>query len=247
MTALQQIAVVVPARNEQTLLPGCLEALAVAARKSPVLVRTIVVLDRCTDASADVCSRHRVEVLEVAFGNVGQARHAGITRAIQSGIPVSSLWIANTDADSQVTPDWVVEQVRQAEEGADVVLGIVDIGLDVQVPMSILKAHKAVYSGRILPQGHHGHVHGANLGIRASTYLESGGFPPLSNHEDRHLMLRVRALGSPLVVPTTNLRVKTSGRSEGRCHRGFAHSIASLAVGLRQNVIDAAQRPPASA
>lgn len=226
MTRLRHVAVVVPARDEEALLPGCLEALAVAVRNSPIPVRTIVVLDSCTDASPEICRLHGVEAIEVAFANVGRARHAGVTRAVQTGVPASSLWVANTDADSRVTPDWVTEQVRLADEGADAILGLADIGADPQ--LSVLRAHQAAYRRRILPNGCHRHVHGANLGIRASTYLEAGGFPPLTDHEDRQLILRVRAMRSPVVVTTTGVRVETSGRTVGRCEEGFAHTIAGL-------------------
>lgn len=224
MTRLRQVAIVVPARDEQTLLPGCLEALAVATRNAPVPTRTIVVLDSCTDHSYDICRRHRVETIGVAFENVGQARHAGIIRALQRGIPPSALWIANTDADSRVPPDWVAEQVRLADEGADAVLGLVDITHDVPAPLS--RAHAAGYRRRVHANGFHEHVHGANLGIRANIYLEAGGFPPLTDHEDRELVLRLRAMHDPVLITSTTVRVQTSGRTEGRCHDGFARAIA---------------------
>lgn len=226
---IREVAIVVPARDEQTLLPRCLEALAAAAGNSPVPTRTIVVLDSCTDASAVVCRDHRVETIEVAFANVGRARRAGVAHALQGGPPASSLWIANTDADSQVPLDWIAEQVRLANEGADTVVGLVDVTPDVEGP--ILRAHQSAYSRQIRPNGSHGHVHGANLGIRASTYLDVGGFPPLSDHEDRELVRRMRAMRSVLTVTTATLRVKTSGRTEGRCHDGFARSMARHAAG----------------
>jgi glycosyltransferase involved in cell wall biosynthesis len=226
MTRIRQVVIVVPARDEQTLLPACLDALAVAAGNAPVPVRTIVVLDSCSDGSADVCRRHRVETIEVAFANVGRARHAGVITAVQGGAPTSTLWIANTDADSRVPPDWVAEQVRLADEGADAVLGLVDVDLDVP---AVLRAHQAAYLRRVHSNGSHDHVHGASLGIRASTYVDAGGFPPLTDHEDRQLVLRLRAMRSPVVITSTALRVRTSGRTEGRCDEGFARSIASLA------------------
>lgn len=226
MTPIRQVVIVVPACDEEELLEPCLDSLAVASRNSPVPVRTIIVLDSCSDASADICDQRQIETVEVAYANVGRARHAGITRAVESQMPASSVWVANTDADSRVPPNWVTEQVRLGEEGADVVLGLADA--QGELAPSLLKAHQAAYERWIRPTGSHGHIHGANLGIRASTYLEAGGFPPLTDHEDRQLVRRVRAMGSALVVSTTTLRVETSGRSEGRCADGFARSIASL-------------------
>jgi glycosyltransferase involved in cell wall biosynthesis len=225
MTRIRQVAIVVPARDEEALLPGCLDALAVAAGSGAVPVRTIVVLDCCTDGSADVCRRKRVETVDVGYASVGQARHAGVMMAVQGGAPTSTLWIANTDADSRVPPDWVAEQVRLADEGADAVLGLVDVDHDLH---AVRSAHEAAYSRRVHSSGSHEHVHGANLGIRASTYLDVGGFPPLTNHEDRELVLRLRAKRSPVVITSATLRVRTSGRTEARCDDGFARSIARL-------------------
>lgn len=224
MTRIRQVAIVVPARDEQALLPACLEALAIAAANAPVPTRTLVVLDSCSDGSADICRRYRVETVHVAFANVGRARHAGITVAMHQGPATSALWLANTDADSVVPPDWVAEQVRLADGGADAVLGLVDI--DLGLP-AVLRAHEAAYSRRVRSNGSHDHVHGANLGIRASTYLEAGGFPYLADHEDRQLVRRLRAGRAPLITSTA-LRVRTSGRTDGRCHDGFARSIATL-------------------
>ncbi len=227
MKPLRRIAVVIPARDEQDLLDSCLQALAVAIGNSPLPTRAIVVLDSCGDASASICKGHQVETIEVDFANVGRARHAGIS-ALQSQAPAEALWIANTDADSQVPPGWLAEQVRLADEGADAVLGLVEVTYESGSPLPW--AHHAEYRRRIRANGSHGHIHGANLGIRASIYLDAGGFPPLSDHEDRELVRRVRALASSRVVTTTSLRVKTSGRQDGRCQDGFARSIAAAAA-----------------
>lgn len=217
---------VVPARDEEALLPGCLDALAAAVQNSPLPTRTIVVLDRCTDRSLEICRSRGVDAVEVDYANVGRARHAGATDAILHGPPAVELWLANTDADSRVPPDWVSEQVRLANQGADAVLGLVEIDNDLHQPT--LSAHQAAYRRRLGPDGSHGHVHGANLGIRASTYQRAGGFRPLTDHEDRQLLRRVHALHSTLVVTTTALRVKTSGRTRGRCDAGFARDLARL-------------------
>jgi glycosyltransferase involved in cell wall biosynthesis len=226
MTRLAQVAIVVPARDEQTLLPGCLDALAVAVESSPLPTRTIVVLDRCTDRSGEICRRRGIDTIEVGHANVGRTRHAGVTQALHEGPSAPKLWIANTDADSRVPPDWIAEQVRLADEGADAVLGLVEIHSDVDLPA--LRVHQVDYGRRLRADGSHSHVHGANLGIRASTYQRAGGFPPLTDHEDRQLVSRVHALHSPVVVTTTTLRVKTSSRTLGRCDAGFARDIARL-------------------
>lgn len=228
MTRIEEVAVVVPARDEEELLPGCLEALAVAVTRSPVPVRTIVVLDDCRDGSAAVCARYDVETLTVGYGNVGRVRAAGIRRAVRSEARPEARWIANTDADSRVAPDWIEEQVRLADEGADAVLGVANVSFG--SPVDVLRAHQRGYRQGLRQDGSHAHVHGANFGIRASTYLDAGGFLPLPDHEDRQLLLRLRAMRYPVVVATTTLVVDTSGRAAGRCTEGVARTMARLAA-----------------
>ena len=43
--------------------------------------------------------------------------------------------------------------------------------------------------------GPHSHVHGANLGFRASAYLTAGGFPPVPTAEDHALVAALTAGG----------------------------------------------------
>nr|WP_241769915.1 glycosyltransferase [Cellulosimicrobium sp. MM] len=76
--AVERVVVVVPARDEEELLPGCLAALgrataAVARDRPGVRVAVVVVLDGCTDGSARVARAAGVRVVEVAHGNVGRA------------------------------------------------------------------------------------------------------------------------------------------------------------------------------
>ena len=227
VTSIAEFVVVVPARNEEGTIGRCLEALVVAGRASPVPVRVLVVLDGCRDGTVDVCARYPIEALRVDYENVGRARSAGVAQAMRAiRSPAGAVWIANTDADSRVAPDWVVEQLRLADDGADVVLGLADV--DTDIPSSARSAYRADYRRRIRPDGSHRHVHGANLGIRASTYVAAGGFPPLANHEDRQLLLRVRAMGNATVISSTEVVVTTSGRPEGRCQEGVAHRLAGL-------------------
>jgi glycosyltransferase involved in cell wall biosynthesis len=202
MDALTAAAVVIPARDEGDLLPRCLGAVREAARRATVPVRTIVVLDRCSDGSADACRRLGVELVETAAGNVGAARAAGVRRALAGRPDTRTLWLAHTDADSRVGPDWLVQQIGWADGGADAVLGVVHLDGPARVRHAV---HQRSYRGRIRPDGWHDHVHGANLGIRASTYLATGGFRPLAVHEDRDLVERLERDPGVRVVRSSRL------------------------------------------
>lgn len=230
--SIRRVAVVIPARNEQELLPACLESVLVAGAQVGIPVRVIVVLDSCTDDTPGVCRRLRVEKVPVDAGNVGRARAIGVSRALAGETDVRRIWVANTDADSRVTPDWIAAQLSLADEGADAVLGVV--GLD-GGSAQVRRIHECRYAARLGHDGTHGHVHGANLGVRGSAYLTCGGFPQLAEHEDRQLVLGLERSGA-LVVRSGQITVLTSARTENRCRGGgFAADLGNLGASNPQS------------
>jgi hypothetical protein len=74
----------------------------------------------------------------------------------------------------------------------------------------------------------HPHVHGANLGFRASAYLRAGGFPALPTAEDQALV-EALAAGGCRVLRTRALPVVTSARRDSRAPDGFGHYLRKLA------------------
>lgn len=225
---IRAVGVVVPARDEEELLPGCLDALAVAvarARRHGVSCDALVVLDGCVDGSeAAVRARPWARSLAVAGGSVGRARAAGLADVVDRHrhLPRRRLWLSTTDADSRVPPDWLVRQVALAERGADVVLGTVEVDDWADHPPHVERRWRAGYE----PRDGHGHVHGANVGLRADAYLEVGGFATLDRDEDVAL---VAALAHRPVVRTGAIPVLTSSRRAGRATGGFADHLADLA------------------
>lgn len=230
---VDHVVVAVPVRDEELLLGRCLDSVAAAVAAlgaaRPGLATTVVLaLDRCVDHSAEVAARPGVVLVEADLGSVGRARAAAVARGLMvaaaSGAPAAATWVANTDADCAVPTDWLVQQVDLAEAGADLVVGTV-VPDHVADPR-VLRAWRARHE---LREGHR-HVHGANLGVRASAYLEVGGFAPLPVHEDVTLVEAVRGSGRPWVA-TDRGRVRTSARATSRVDGGFASFLADLAVG----------------
>ena len=91
-----QIVVVVPARDQEEHLSRCLAGLDAArhrlggCRVDPPVVRTVVVLDRCTDGTEPIAaSSPGVEVLTCDARRVGAARAAGITAMLQGTDPAA--------------------------------------------------------------------------------------------------------------------------------------------------------------
>lgn len=225
MTPIRAIGIVVPAHDEQRLLPACLASLRVAARHPAlrdVAVHLVPVLDGCSDDSGEVAPG----ALEVQARNVGVARAAGFAAVLarEAGRPAEQLWLATTDADSTVPAHWLAEQLRLAARGAEVVAGTVRVQDWSEQPAAVRARFDRTYG---TPQLGHLHVHGANLGMSALAYLDAGGVPPLALAEDQALVdaLKVRARR---LVATGRIPVATSGRRESRTVGGFADYLRQL-------------------
>lgn len=217
------VCVVVPAHEEESLLPEALRALDVARIVAPIDVEVIVVADGCTDRTAEVGREHGAEVIEVDRANVGAARAAGFDRALaRHRGHLSEVWLATTDADSRVPAGWFGAHLAAATSGADAYLGTV--ALTEQDRREAAEWADA-YDRRARQGATHGHVHGANLGFSALAYHLVGGFRPLMMGEDADLVGRLSAIGGTLSW-SLDLPVTTSARRTGRAPGGVAADIA---------------------
>ncbi|MCD2197628.1 glycosyltransferase family 2 protein [Actinomycetospora endophytica] len=222
---LPVLGVVIPAHDEAELLGDCLEAVARAARwvSGRAVVRTLAVLDACADTTAEVASAHGVETLSVDVRCVGRARDAGCRELLDQRGPRPG-WVATTDADSRVPPDWLLAQLEAWQRGADARVGAVyvddwgDQGSGAQLWF------RDVYDRAGDP---HPHVHGANLGVSAEAYRRCGGFRGLPTGEDVALVDALGA-GGFTVQRTRRSPVLTSARRVGRAADGFAGRLAEL-------------------
>lgn len=221
------IAVIVPAHNEAELISRCLRSVVAATAelrhtcRNPPGIRPIVVLDDCTDATADVVAGFAgVRALTVNARRVGIARRVGAEFALRDASAAPE-WLACTDADSVVPVHWLTAMVGFAQWGADLVLGTVRP--DATVSETRLRRWRHRYRDI---EGHP-HVHGANLGIGARAYRMVGGWPDVRRGEDEILARRVTRAGLA-VVRTSTITVETSGRLRGRAPDGFAAYLAAL-------------------
>ncbi len=87
---------------------------------------------------------------------------------------------------------------------------------------------------RVRDPGMHGHVHGANLGVRADAYWRVGGFRPLHVGEDVDLVGRLVDAGTPLAWDAHNA-VLSSDRSDCRARGGFGDYVAVARRGPRRH------------
>ncbi|HTR09179.1 MAG TPA: glycosyltransferase [Paraburkholderia sp.] len=216
------IGVVIPAHNEELLLASCLVA-AVQAARHPALgretVRVLVVLDACTDGSAAIAQRAGVDTLTIDACNVGVARATGARHMINEG----SRWLAFSDADSRVAPDWLAAQLAL---GVDAVCGPVMVDDWSHHPARTREAWQRRYRDA---DGHR-HVHGANLGVSAQAYRRAGGFAPLACGEDVALVEMLGATGA-VIAWSAAPRVFTSARLDARVRGGFGDTLSAWARG----------------
>jgi glycosyltransferase involved in cell wall biosynthesis len=226
------VAVVIPAHNEEVLLPAALDAVAVASRHpdiAPLRVVTVVVADSCQDRTAEVARRAGAVVVRTHCRNPGRARALGADRALRELASLAaSTWIAVTDADSVVPSDWLAHHSARAREGWQAVVGTV--ALPPTAAASLVASHTIHYEATRPPDGsawHHPHIHGANLGLTADAYRAVGGFPHLDVGEDRALVRALEASGHR-VLRTPDCPVLTSARLRARVRGGFADHLAAL-------------------
>jgi glycosyltransferase involved in cell wall biosynthesis len=221
------VGVVVPAHNEQDLLPACLASLRRAARAlHGTQAHLVVVADACRDRTVQVARRGGAAVVTIGARSVGAARAAGVREVLRHAghLDPADVWLATTDADTLVPACWLREHARYGNQGWDAVAGTVRVADWSGYGPGVRSLFRARYGAGTGP---HTHVHGANLGFRAAAYLRAGGFPDLPTAEDRALVAALTASGGRL-RRTRGLTVVTSARREARAPHGFSDYLAKL-------------------
>ncbi len=230
-TVPRAVAVVIPAHDEEELIGACLDAVRLAAAAVSDRVEHVsvhVAADACSDQTSRIALAAGAEVVFPEQRGVGAARAAGVTSALaaHAHVPPRSIWIAHTDADSVVPAHWLVHQLELASAGADVVVGTV------RPDFRDLSAEQtSAWWATHVPGTANGHVHGANLGTRASTLVGAGGFEHVLEHEDVLLVAEARARGARLVA-SDDAWVRTSGRPVGRTAGGYAGYLREQLIPL---------------
>jgi glucosyl-3-phosphoglycerate synthase len=246
--------VVIPARDEEDRIGGCLEALA-AQTVGVDAFEVVLVADACRDRTAELAATVAARLglwLTVIRGpgaGAGAARRLGMDaaagRLLRAGRPGGL--IACTDADSRVRPDWLARQLAHLEAGARVVAGLVELDRadSAGLPAAVLDRRARDAAARLQAirsrdaGAEHHHFAGSSIGIDAETYRAIGGIEPLPALEDAALADRVAAHGIP-IVRAADVRVTTSARQDGRATRGLAVDLA-VSTWLETRRYDAAR------
>jgi glycosyltransferase involved in cell wall biosynthesis len=223
------VGVVIPARNEEGSIVACLDSTfnALDACSEVDASWVVVVADCCNDRTAELARERlygRGTVIDCSAASPGSARQRGAAEVLAHfvGRSLTQVWIANTDADSHVSVDWISQQLRFAGRRFCGVAGVVRVSSIEGQDAAVVRELLADYTTH--EDGTHPHVHGANLGIRADAYVDAGGWSKLAVAEDHCLWLRVRTRGWPTIAAVSSV-VFTSGRLHGRATGGFADSL----------------------
>lgn len=220
----------IPARDEEALLPRCLESVQRSRKNLPPTVTSDVILvdDGSSDATYSIARTFLEDggaVVRSCGRVVGWARALAAQTAIaRFEGPTNRHWFANTDADCVVPDSWLLDHLAVASANIDAVAGIVSVDSFEEHGPGVRARFQASYA--IHSNGTHSHVHGANLGVRCDAYLRAGGWSALNTAEDHDLWNRLRATGSSQ-VSISSLNVVTSGRRVGRAPLGFAGALAA--------------------
>lgn len=191
MNEVARVAVVIPARDEETTIARLLDSLLAQSRRPD----EIVVVDAgSTDGTAGIVSRYAasdetIRLLRTAPSNPGTARNEGVEST-------AAEWIAFTDAGIRVEPEWLERLLATArsEPGIEVVYG----SYEPELRSYFEECAALAYLPAPLPRGG-GMVRGPSLAsslFRRTLWEEVGGFPPHRAAEDLIFMEAAERAGA---------------------------------------------------
>ena len=244
------VAVVIPAKDEQDRIESCLDALGKAALQVPdCRTAIVVVVNNTTDATAATvqgwATRSRADVSVLLVDHHFDAETSGVGHARRLGLDLACAAMRGngvllaTDADTHVTPAWIAANMAELHE-ADVICGKVDAIAAEQAALPVeISRHgsaEAEYVAAALelaalldPRPHdphpaHHNAAGASLGFTRSVLAAVGGMPTLSIGEDRAFVERAEALDYRVRYSDRPV-VRTSCRMVGRTSGGMAGAL----------------------
>ena len=219
-----------PARDEEELLPDCLESLIRAKKQLPTATtcEIVVAVDSLTDGSLEICRNLLTghgKAIVINEGCVGQARAAAAGAALASfNDHLAKCWLANTDAGCVVPEDWLMRQLHHAHNGFHAVAGIISVDDFTEHSPHVQSRFLEIYV--FDPHGSHRHIHGANMGVRADAYRRAGGWANLASSEDHALWSQLESTDAKTCADS-QLVVVTTGRRAARAPSGFAQELAT--------------------
>lgn len=204
-----KISVVIPARNEETTLPTCLEALC---RQSLQDFEIIVVDSASTDCTGEVARSFGVRVIRVEKPGVGLARQAGF-EAARGEI------IASTDADAVPSADWIERLIAPFHDpdviGAFGTIHFTRGGTRARISHALFSAFQGVNLHLGWPL-----FCGPNFAVRKDAFCAVGGFSTSAGYpnegEDTRLGLKLNKIGKTVFLRDLPMVVSPRSFEQGR-------------------------------
>jgi GT2 family glycosyltransferase len=251
-----QSIVAIPAKNEAARLGTCLSALAAQTDPfgrslSPGAFGVLIYANNCSDDSADIARRafsdkpFPIKVVEATLPP--ENAHAGGAR--RRAMDLAADWlkecktpngvILTTDADSQVSTNWIFANLEAIAEGADAVLGHLAFDEDGDsLPAHLRRrgemegAYESLLtkiSARLDPQEanpwpHHSTISGASVAVTRRMYLSVGGLPDIPLGEEKAFVAQLRRHDARIRF-SPDVSIVTSARLSGRAAGGVADTL----------------------
>ena len=226
-----QVSFVVPAYNEERLLPACLAAIRAEIERTGCTAEVIVVNNASTDTTADIAAAAPgVVVVDQPVKGLVQARSAGFQAS-------RGLLIANIDADTLIPEGWLTRVLQAFEQNRRLVCfsGPYDY---YDVPMHIRAFARTFYIVGYATYAFNKHVMGIGAMVQGGNFVlvrdvmeRIGGYSNAFTFygEDTDIARRMSRVGD--VVFTFKLMAKSSGRrlrGDGLVMTGIRYSANYL-------------------
>lgn len=212
MAIRPRVSFVVPAYNEERLLPACLAAIQAEIERSGCDAEVVVVNNASTDDTGRIAAATpRVIVVSQPIKGLVQARSAGFEVA-------AGELIANIDADTLVPPGWLDRVLAEFARSPRLVVlsgpyDYYDVPIHIRTAARVFYAvgfMTYVFNKRVLGVG--SMVQGGNFVLRRDVLAGIGGFSDRFTFygEDTDIASRMSKVGD--VKFTYALMAKSSGR-----------------------------------
>ncbi len=237
------IVVAIPVKNEEKIIGACLQSLAAQTMKFD---RLVLLLNNCNDGTLQICNEIRArlagveiyqEHLQGNLASAGEARRLAFQYATR---PYAEAILLTTDADAVPERAWIEKNVAEITAGAQAVCGAIEIDPLEAACIAHLQQDDAREKSLLAlldeitsllnpdpfdPWPRHQQQSGASIALRSDILLLAGGPPHVAACEDRLLIEKLRLVDARIRHAPT-IRVRVSGRMEGRAAGGMAETLA---------------------
>ncbi|MGI4953964.1 MAG: glycosyltransferase family 2 protein [Janthinobacterium lividum] len=225
-----QISFVVPAFNEERLLPRCIAAIQAEMARTPCTAELLVVDNASSDGTSAVALAAGAQLVFQPHRGLVQARKAGFEAA-------SGELIANIDADTVLPPGWLAHVIKEFDRDRHLVTlsgpyDYYDVAPHIRWSARLFYIFAfAMYlvNRHILRVG--SMVQGGNFVLRREALEQAGGFDERFSFygEDTDIARRMSQVGR--VIFSWRLMAQSSGRrlnGDGLLMTGLRYSMNYL-------------------